>query len=307
MKDLIIIGSGPAGLAAAVYAQRACLNTLVLEKAPMSGGQIISTESVDNYPGLPGINGFDMGIKMREHADLLGAQFMTAEMESLEKKADGSGFVVHTDKEDLEAKALILAMGASHSKLGVPGEDRFLGRGVSYCATCDGAFFRDKAAVVVGGGDVAVEDALFLAKGCSKVYLVHRRDSLRAAKILQEQLFAEKKIEVLWNSVVTEILGDEKVNGVIVRNVKSDSAMKLNTNAAFIAVGIVPLTERIREFVQCDEKGFIIAGEDTETSEKGIFAAGDIRTKKLRQVITASADGAVAVTMAGEYLSAQGR
>ena len=211
MYDLIIIGSGPAGLGAAIYGKRAGLDTLVLEKNPMSGGQVLNTYEVDNYLGMPGINGFEMGMQFREHADRLGAEFLETDVTGI--SVDGTKRLVHTKKEVLEAKAVIVATGAVHKKLGAPGEERLAGRGISYCATCDGAFYRGKTVAVVGGGDVAVEDAIFLARSCEKVYLIHRRDELRAAKRLQEQLFALPNVELIWNTEVEEIQGDEVVSG----------------------------------------------------------------------------------------------
>ena len=302
MKDTVIIGSGPAGLSAAIYATRAQLDMLVLEKAPMSGGQIIDTYEVDNYPGLPGMSGFDLADAFRAHADKLGAAFVTAQVKGIEKQVDGT-FVVRTDKESYETRTVVLAMGATHAMLGAPGEDTLRGSGVSYCATCDGAFFRNKTAMVVGGGDVALEDALFLARGCSQVYLVHRRDELRGARILQKQVMENERITILWDSVVTSIEGEGKVEKALVKNVKTDAVTEVATDAVFIAVGIVPQTDFVRDLVDCDEKGFIRAGEELATSVPGIFAAGDLRTKKLRQVITAAADGAVAVTSVTEYLT----
>ena len=308
MKDLIIIGSGPAGLTAAIYAKRAELDTLVLEKAPMSGGQIIDTYEVDNYPGLPGMNGFDLAMQFKEHADKLGAEFVTADAEKIEVVEEpGRYFRVVSAEGNYEARTIILAMGASHAFLGVDGEKRLRGSGVSYCATCDGAFFRNKTAMVVGGGDVALEDALFLARGCQKVYLVHRRDQLRGAKSLQSEVFRNEKIEILWDSVVDEILGGASVEGAQIRNVKTGEVKTVAADAVFIAVGILPASGFVRDTVACDEKGFIAAGEDTATSCPGIFAAGDVRTKKLRQVVTAAADGACAVTAVTDYLASAGR
>ena len=201
--DLLIIGSGPAGLAAAIYAQRAKLSTVVLEKEYISGGQVVNTYEVDNYPGLPGINGYELGVKFREHADQLGAEFVTAEVEEI--IIEETVKKVESSAGEYRAKALVLAMGAAHRELGVPGEKELAGMGVSYCATCDGAFFRGRRVAVVGGGDVAVEDAIFLARGCEKVVLIHRRDELRAAKSLQERLFACENVEIIWDTAVREI------------------------------------------------------------------------------------------------------
>ncbi|MBD5498972.1 MAG: thioredoxin-disulfide reductase [Lachnospiraceae bacterium] len=301
MYDLIIIGSGPAGLGAAVYGMRAGLNLLVLEKNPMSGGQVLNTYEVDNYLGLPGINGFDMGMKFREHAEKVGAEFKEAEVTEIEDK--GAVKIVHTTEGSLEAKTLILAMGAQHAHLEVPGEEEFTGMGVSYCATCDGAFFKNKTVAVVGGGDVAVEDAIFLARACKKVYLIHRRDSLRAAKVLQDALMALPNVEVLWNRTVSEIYGGDMVEGLKLSDKESREETSLSVDGVFIAVGINPQTEICRELVTCDEGGYILAGEDTCTSAAGIFAAGDIRKKPMRQIITAVADGANAATAAAALVN----
>ena len=300
--DLIIIGSGPAGLGAAIYAQRARLDTLVIEKAMVSGGQVLTTYEVDNYPGLPGIGGYDLGLKFREHADKLGAQFQEDQVLKVEDDGpDGTKRVVCVNGT-YEAKALILATGAVHRKLGIPGEEEFGGMGVSYCATCDGAFYRNKVTAVIGGGDVAVEDAIFLARMCSKVYLIHRRDALRAAKSLQESLMALENVEILWDSVADSIQGDGKVECLSISNVKTGEKQELPVQGVFIAVGITPESSAFAGLVEM-EHGYIKAGEDGKTSAPGIFAAGDVRTKQLRQIITAAADGANAVTSAERYLT----
>lgn len=327
MYDLVIIGSGPAGLSAAVYAKRAGLSTLVLEKGAMSGGQVLTTYEVDNYLGLPGINGFDLGMKFREHADNMGVEFKEAEVKELKsfhaehteensrirtmeeavpelqasERKGSSRHLIVTEKEEIEAKAVLIATGASHSKLGVPGEEELAGMGVSYCATCDGAFFRNRTVAVVGGGDVAVEDAVFLARTSKKVYLIHRRDELRAANILQERVMSLPNVEILWNNVVDEIKGEGKVQELKLRDTKSGETKLLPVDGVFIAVGIHPNTEVFVDEIECDEKGYIIADEDGITQTPGIFVAGDARTKKLRQIITAVADGANAVTSIQNY------
>ena len=298
--DVIIVGSGPAGLAAAIYGQRAGLSSLVLEESYVSGGQVLNTYDVDNYPGLPGISGMELAEKFHEHAKSMGASFLTAAVTAIREEGDRK--VVETAKGDLSARTVILATGAHHRLLGVPGEERLTGMGVSYCATCDGAFFRDKTVAVVGGGDVAVEDAIFLARGCKKVYVIHRRDQLRAAKILQEKLLSLDNVEMKWNCVAEEILGDSQVSGVKVRDVKTGEGSELAVNGVFIAVGILPNTGFLGDFVQLDEGGYIVAGEDMKTSVPGVFAAGDVRTKALRQIITAAADGANAITSGEAYL-----
>ena len=277
--DLIIIGSGPAGLAAAIYAQRARLDTLVLEKEYISGGQVVNTYEVDNYPGLPGIGGYELGLKFREHADSLGAEFVTAEVKRI--IIEGKQKKVETEEQTYLAKSLILATGAKHRKLGVPGEEELSGMGVSYCATCDGAFFRGRTVVVVGGGDVAVEDAIFLARACEKVYLVHRRNELRAARSLQEKLFACKNVEIIWDTVVKEINGEDRVEAVKLENVKTGEKHNLALDGVFIAVGILPNSEGFKGLVDMDGQGYVKAGEDCVTSQPGILAAGDVRTKLL--------------------------
>lgn len=302
MYDLIIIGSGPAGLSAAVYGKRAGLGLLVIDRNPMGGGQVLNTYEVDNYLGLPGMNGFDMGMKFKEHAEAMGAEFKKAAVTAI-RVQDGKKVVETADKTSYEAKALILAAGAKHARLNVPGEAEYKGKGVSYCATCDGAFFKGREVAVVGGGDVAAEDAVYLSRMCKKVWLVHRRDCLRAAKNLQEQLFACENVEVLWNQTVLEIHGNGLVDGITLHNVKTDSDSKLTVEGVFIAVGMEPDTEAFRGVVECDEAGYIIAGEDCAASVPGIYAAGDIRTKKVRQIVTAVADGACAVASAEKFLS----
>ncbi len=301
MFDVIIVGSGPAGLSAAVYARRAGLSALVLEKNAMSGGQVLTTYEVDNYLGLPGIGGMELGTKFHEHAAGLGAEFTTGIVRAIEKTE--AGFKIITTKKEWEAESVILAPGASHAMLNVPGEERLTGRGVSYCATCDGAFFRGKTVAVAGGGDVAGEDAIFLSRFVEKVILIHRRDTLRAAKSLQEQLFALPNVEILWDSVVTEIQGENRVEKITVRHLKQDSTEEISVDGIFIAVGIHPDTAFVEGLVPMDEQGYLIAGEDGVTQTPGIFAAGDARTKKLRQIITAVADGANAAISVQEYLN----
>lgn len=302
MYDLIIIGAGPAGLSAAVYGIRAGLDLIVIEQTPMGGGQVIDTSEVDNYLGLPGIGGFELGQKFRQHADALGVVFRSGKVVSIQD-GDGEKVVETADGTKYEARALILAGGAQHAKLGVPGEDSFRGQGVSYCATCDGAFFRKRDVAVIGGGDVAVEDAVYLAALCRKVYLIHRRDSLRAAKSLQNKLFSCENVEVVWDSTLQKINGSDLVESITVRQIKENSERELAVEGVFIAVGMKPNTEAYRQTVACDESGYLIAGEDCATNIPGIFAAGDIRTKTLRQIVTAVSDGACAVASAEKYLS----
>ncbi len=297
MYDLIIIGSGPAGLSAAIYGKRAGLDLLVVEQAPMSGGQVLNTYEVDNYLGMPGINGFDMGVQFRDHADKLGVKFAEACVSAIQD--NGNTKTVVTDDGPLEARAVILASGAVHAQLGVPGEERLSGKGVSYCATCDGAFFRGQTVAVVGGGDVALEDAAYLARTCEKVYLIHRRDQLRGAFVLQQDLEALPNVEVLYSHVVEEILGETAVEGIRVKNLKTEETLTLPLAGLFVAVGIRPGTELVRGLADCDEGGYVLAGEDCATSVPGLFAAGDVRKKPLRQIVTAVADGANAAVAAG--------
>ena len=298
--DTVIIGSGPAGLAAAIYAERAELNAIVIEKNVVSGGQVLTTYEVDNYPVVQGIGGYDLGMKFREHADSLGAEFVEDEVVRVE--TDGAVKKVVCTGNTYETKTVIIATGASHRKLGVPGEEELAGMGVSYCATCDGAFFRGKTTAVIGGGDVAIEDAIFLARLCKKVYVVHRRDELRGAKSLQQKLFSLDNVEMVWDSVAQRIEGENKVERLVVSNVKTGETRELELQGVFVAVGISPNSEVFQGTVEM-ENGYIKAGEDCATSCPGIFAAGDVRTKNLRQIVTAVADGANAVTVVERYLT----
>ena len=298
--DIAILGAGPAGISAAIYAARAKMNILWLDKQFAQGGQVLNTYEVDNYPGMPGISGMDLGEAMGAHAAKLGIEPVRENVLSVEDV--GTEKIIRTKKHEYRAKTVILACGASHRRLNIPGEEELSGMGVSYCATCDGAFFKDKTAVVVGGGNMAVEDAIFLSRICKKVYLLHRRDELRADEILQESLSACENVEMIWNSVAVEIQGTECVTGLKIRNVLDDTESVIDTEGVFIAVGILPNTEKFKSLVKLDEAGYIIAGEEGITETPGVFAAGDIRTKMLRQVVTAVADGANAVASAHNYL-----
>lgn len=296
MYDLIIIGSGPAGLSAAVYGKRAGLKLLVLEKAPMSGGQVLNTYEVDNYLGMPGMNGFDMGVHFREHADKMGASFQDAEVTAIRR--EGESFTVCTAEGELETKTVILATGAEHARLGVPGEEELGGMGVSYCATCDGAFFKGRTVAVVGGGDVALEDAIYLARTCEKVWVIHRRNEFRGASVLQEELKALPNVEILYHHVTEEICGTDAVEKLRLKDLETGELRELPVAGVFIAVGIRPQTELVQGLAACDEAGYVLAGEDCATSVPGLFAAGDVRKKPLRQIVTAVADGANAATTA---------
>lgn len=301
--DLIIVGSGPAGLAAAIYAQRAKLSFVVMEREYVSGGQVLNTYEVDNYPGLPGIGGFELGMKFREHAEQLGAQFINTEVKHIALEDEGRIKVIYTDEEEYRAKTVILAMGARHRELEVPGEKELAGMGVSYCATCDGAFFKGRTVAVVGGGDVAVEDALFLTRVCEKVYLIHRRDSLRAAMALQEKLRSCENVEFIWDTEVMEIIGEEHAERLRLKNKKDGQEKMLDIDGVFIAVGTIPETGIITKILQLDTNGYIPAGEEGRTEIPGLFVAGDIRRKQLRQIVTAVSDGANAVSSVCEYLN----
>ena len=306
MYDVIIVGSGPAGLSAAVYARRAKLKVLVIEKAGYSGGQIVNTSDVDNYLGLQGIDGFEMAMKFRTHAEHFEAEFLDDEVVNIQDKEDGTFDIILKSEKAISTKTIILATGASYGKLDVPGEIEYTGRGVSYCATCDGAFYKSKVAAVVGGGDVALEDALYLSNIAEKVYLIHRRDELRGAKTLQEKVFAAENIQFIPDTVVTSINGSEGlVSSINIKKVKTGKDENIVVNGIFVAVGMKPTSAYINESVKLDQSGYVIASEDGITSKNGIFVAGDVRTKALRQVITAVSDGANAVASVEKYLRNQ--
>lgn len=294
-RDLVIIGAGPAGLSAAVYAKRAGLDALLIDEMPVDGGQVLSTYEVDNYLGLPGVSGMELSDKFSEHAKNAGIERMSA----LIKKIEGSegDFTLISSEGDIKAKRIIIATGAKHALLNAPGEEEFSGMGVSYCATCDGAFYRKKDVAVVGGSDVAVEDAIYLARTSNKVYLIHRRDTLRAAHSLVEALKACPNVEFVWDSTVKSINGTNGVESVSVINKVSGEERTIEVRGVFIAVGITPVSYLLKEFgVDLDDAGYVIAGEDCRSSVNGIYVAGDIRKKPLRQIITAVADGANAVS-----------
>ncbi|MBQ8803178.1 MAG: thioredoxin-disulfide reductase [Tyzzerella sp.] len=298
--DVIIIGGGPGGYTAALYAARANLSTLVIEKmAP--GGQMATTDIVENYPGfVDGINGFELGMQMKKGAERFGVKSKMAEVKSVELSANPK--VVKTAKDTFEAKTVILALGASPRELGLENERNLRGRGVSYCATCDGMFYRDKTVVIVGGGNTAVADAIFLAKICKKVYLVHRRDELRASKTYMEALENAENIEFVWSSEVVEIMAEQMVTGVKVKSRKDDSVREIACDGVFVAIGNVPNTDLIKGQVELDEAGYVAADETTKTNIPGVFAVGDMRQKPLRQIVTAVADGAVASKYAEEFI-----
>ena len=294
--DILIIGGGTAGLTAAIYAVRAGYSALVLEKAVI-GGQIVNTPHIENYPAIGKISGYDFADQLRRQAGSLGARILAGEISSLE--LSGTPKRVQTDLGEIEAKAVIIANGAHHRKLNVPGEDAFSGRGVSYCATCDGAFFRGKEVAIVGGGNTALQDALFLARGCKTVYLIHRRDAFRAEKTTVNAVQSAANIQVITPAVVCRITGDQVVTGLEIE--QAGQKKQLAVAGVFIAVGMEPENELFSRWVEL-AGGYIKAGEDCLTSCPGVFAAGDTRTKPLRQLVTAAADGAVAAVAAGEYI-----
>ena len=299
--DLIIIGSGPAGLNAGIYAKRACLDTILFETIETSGGQITQTYEVDNYMGLPKINGFDLAQKFRDHAKSLDLEIVNAKITAIEQVRDRVKLVKTKDTTYL-AKTVILATGAYPAKLGIEGEDKFRGKGVSYCATCDGAFFKGKTVCVFGGGDVALEDAIFLSKMASKVYLIHRRDELRGSQILQNEAKSCSNIDILWSYAPVSINGNDKIEYVTIKNLKDNKDYRLDVDGVFVAIGTKAESSLLEGKVEM-KKNRIVADETCKTSVPGIFAAGDVRTKQLRQVITAAADGANAVTSVLHYLS----
>jgi len=300
--DLAIIGGGPAGLTAYLYAARARLNTVLIEKLS-PGGQVLVTDFVENYPGFPeGLPGWELMDKFVAHVKKLGFTPKRGEVTALKIEGDLKKICL-AEGEEILAKAVIIATGASPNKLGVPGEKELTGKGVSYCATCDGPFFRDQVVAVVGGGNTAVQEAIFLTKFAKKVFLIHRRDQLRAQKILQERAFANPKIEFIWNTVVEEILGKEKVEGVRLKNRKTGKTSTLAVDGVFIFIGIRPQSEFVKGLLPTDERGFIITDCEMRTEIPGIFAAGDVRSKACRQIVTAAGDGATAAFMAEHYLS----
>lgn len=297
--DLVIIGAGPAGMTAGMYAARARMNVLLLEKtAP--GGQILVTDWIENYPGFPeGISGFDLAEKMKDQALEMGLKIETAEVHSLVLSKEIKKIVLRD--RTITAKTLIIASGASPKNLGI-GEDKFMGKGVSFCATCDGPFFKEKTVVAIGGGDTAVQEALFLTKFAKKVYLVHRRDELRAAKILQERAFKNNKIEILWDSIATGLDGFFGLESVRIKNLKTNDEKKLKADGCFIWVGILPNASFLNGAVKTDEFGFVLADTKMQTSVPGVYAAGDVRDTPLRQISTAVGDAAIAAMSAEHFI-----
>ena len=301
LYDVIVIGGGPGGYTAALYAARANLSVAILEKLS-PGGQMGTTDVIDNYPGFPqGVNGFELAMQMKEGAERFGAQTQLAEVTQVELA--GQVKTVHTSGGDYQARTVVLATGAHPRELGLPGERELRGRGVSYCATCDGMFYRGKTVVVVGGGNTAVSDVLYLSRLCEKVYLVHRRDTLRASKVYLDPLQKAENVEFVWDSEVKQLLRDQAVTGVRVRNKKTGEERDIPCAGVFVAVGYLPNTQLYRGQVELDEAGYVLADETTQTNLPGVFAVGDLRKKPLRQVVTAASDGAVAAHFIEEYFS----
>ncbi len=301
LRDLIIMGGGPAGLTAAIYAGRAAITPLVLAGAT-PGGQIITTNLVENYPGFPeGINGFDLALAFQQQAQRFGAEMVQEAAARVDFAVHP--FVVETHEQTYQARTVIIATGAFPRRLGIPGEREFFGQGVSTCATCDGFLFKDKATVVVGGGDSALDEGLFLTRFAREVTVVHRRDELRASKQLQERAFANPKMRFVWDSVAAEILGDKTVTGVRVRNVKTDETQVIPADGVFVYVGLIPATRLFRDQIALDEAGYVIADEHQQTNVPGVFAAGDVQNPEFRQCVIAAGSGATAAMAAERYLS----
>lgn len=300
--DTVILGGGPAGLSAAIYASRGAVSTALIDIS-MMGGQPSNYLELENYPGFPIIGGYDLMEKFEEHADKFGVQkFPMQEIEKIDLTSCPK--VILTKEGEFRAKTVILATGAQPMKLGVPGEKEFVGRGVSYCAVCDGAFYKDKVVAVVGGGNAAVEEAMYLTKFAQKVYVIHRRNELRADKIVQERAFKNDKLEFVWDSVVKEIQGDDLVHTAVLENVKTKEISNLAVNGVFPYIGMTPNVENITGQLEQDAGGFILTDETMKTSIDGVFAVGDVRKTPLRQVITAAADGAVGAVYAVKYIEA---
>jgi len=300
--DVVIVGAGPSGLTAAIYASRSRLRTVVLERN-MAGGQIALTDLVENFPGFPeGISGFDLSQKMKEQAEKFGAEMREIEGVAGFRAAPDGGYVVTTDREEVHARTVILAPGVEPRRSGIPGEAEFIGRGVSWCATCDGALYRGKTVAVIGGGDAAVEEGMFLTKFADRVYLVHRRDQLRAAPIAQERVFANQKVELVWDSIPKRIDGTEMVEALEVENVKTGAPRTLPVNGVFVYIGQIPNTEWLRGTVELDEHGYIVTDGLLRTGLPGVFACGDARANPLKQIAMAVGEGALAAVQAGRFL-----
>ncbi|MGI6491857.1 MAG: thioredoxin-disulfide reductase [Pelotomaculum sp.] len=298
-RDLIIIGGGPAGLSAGIYASRFALNTLLIERrAP--GGLVTSTQNIENYPGFLNVSGAELMMQMEQQARGFGLEIITVNVDKIEPSE--KEVIIYTSKGAIAADTLIVATGTQPQLLNVKGEAEFTGRGVSYCATCDGAFFKDKRVIVTGGGDAAIEEAIFLTKFAKKVYIVHRRGELKATEIIQQRAFNNPKIEFVWHSVIDEISGTDAVDKTLLRDVRNNAQMLLPTDGVFVYIGNSPNSDLVKDIVRLDEQGYIVTDDNMLTSQPGIYAAGDVRHKILRQVVTAVADGAVAAASVKKYL-----
>ncbi len=303
LYDIIVIGAGTAGLTSAIYGARSGLKTLVLERE-IWGGQIINSLEIENYPALDKVSGVDYATRLYEQAIRLGA---SVSLENIKQFNLTSQYkIIRTNDNTYQAKTVIIATGASHKRLGCLGEDKFIGRGVSYCATCDGAFYKDKTVTVVGGGNTALQEALFLAKDCAQVNLVHRGENFSADKVTVDAVLSNKKINILFNTEVDEIIGIDRVTEIKIKNNKNSTVSSLQTSAVFVAVGLTPNTDFVNGIVNLDKEGYVVASENCKTNIEGVFVAGDVRTKRTRQLVTAAADGAVASVAAAEYISKLG-
>ncbi len=303
LYDVIVIGAGTAGLTSAIYGARSGLKTLVLERE-IWGGQIINSLEIENYPALDKVSGVDYATRLYDQATRLGA---SVSLENIKQFNLASQYkIIRTTDNTYQAKTVIIATGASHKRLGCPGEDKFIGRGVSYCATCDGAFYKDKTVTVVGGGNTALQEALFLAKDCSQVNLVHRGDNFKADKVTVDAVLSNKKINILFNTEVEEIIGTDRVTKIKIKNNKNSVVSDLQTSGVFVAIGLTPNTDFISGIVNLDSEGYVVASENCKTNIEGVFVAGDVRTKRTRQLVTAASDGAISAVAAAEYISKLG-
>ena len=301
MYDVIIVGGGPAGYTAAIYCGRANLKTLLIEKN-YAGGQMATTESLENYPGFTEpISGIELAMAIATQAEKFGTEVINENV--TEVITEGKIKIIKTAKQEFESKAVILCMGAVPRKLGLKNEQQLMGAGISYCATCDGSFFRDKTVAIIGGGDTALADAIYLSRICKKIYIVHRRDELRGSKYLQKKILKDDKIEVLWDSVPSEIVGETRLEALNIKNVKTDKIKKIDIQGLFVAIGVVPSSELVKGKVELNKNNYVISDREMRTNIPGIFVAGDLREKELRQVITAAADGAIASYIAEQYIS----
>jgi len=302
MRNCVIIGGGPAGLAAGIYLSRAKVDTVLFEKNVI-GGQVLWTDKIENYPGfIDGVDGYTLINNMKLQAERFGLEIKMEGVNTLEKLSGGEGFIVATGKQRAETRAIIYSAGAVPQKMGIPGENEFTGHGVSYCATCDGAFNKGKDVLVVGGGDSALEEALFLTRFAQKVTIIHRRDKFRGTGILQEHVFKNTKIKVIWDTVPVEIKGDKKVESMVIKNVKTQEVNQVAAAAVFVFVGTLPQSELVRDLVDRDERGYVITNNDMSSRTQGLYVCGDVRSKLLKQIATACGEAATAASAVTKYL-----